>query len=417
MKKFLKIIGICVSVFIIPIGLVLFFLYLAMPKAGAPPRIINHVSEIDEYLKSITDNQTPPAIAITVLKKGKTVYAKAFGYADWPEKKPAHIDIIYPWWSVTKLFTATAIMQLYEKGNLSLDDPLKKYIPGFEVTGKDGKSKTITIRQLLTHESGLKDLMPDGLNWVRLADKPGINQTAFFMEKMTGKYRVLKFEPGTKASYTNVGYIALGVVIEAITGLGYEEYIHKNILNPLNMNNTSFIRNEKQQLKTATGSNPVINIFTGLMWVFGHKDYFKTYVRETRNGRIWFKPLYTNYTPSTGLSGPSLEMARFAQAFLQGGVFNGRRILNQEIVDMMFIPYNPDELGTSYDDVKYGLGWKVWKVNNQIVYGHGGGGPGFGALLTIFPERDLVIAINANDTNIDRDKLIGMLASITWENF
>jgi len=407
--------GIGIAVGIALLGLVLFGLYLAAPKPVDPPETISSFSDIDEYYKLLTDDQTPPALTVTILKKGKPVYAKAFGYADWPQKKLAQIDTIYPWWSVTKVFTATAIMQLYERGKLDLDDPVLKYIPDFEVTGKDGTGKTITIRQLLIHQSGLKDFMPEGLTWVRLANQPKPNQTVFFKEKITGKYRIVKFEPSTEASYTNIGYIALGVVIEAVTAIEYEVFIRENILKPLNMTDTSFIRNEELQLKTATGSNPIINIFTLLIRVFGGKDFFNTYVRETVNGRIWFRPLYTDYTPSTGLSGPSGEMARFAQAFLQGGVFNGQRILKQATVDEVFKTYHLGELAESYKDGKYGLGWDVWKVNNQIVYGHGGGGPGFGALLAIIPERDLVIAINANDTNINRDALLGMLASITWE--
>lgn len=81
----------------------------------------------------------------------------------------------------------------------------------------------------------------------------------------------------------------------------------------------------------------------------------------------------------------------------------------------MFMTYNLSELAGSYNDNTYGLGWKAWKVNDQIVYGHGGVGPGFGALLAMIPERDLIIAINANDTNIKRNALVHMLASIKWE--
>ena len=181
------------------------------------------------------------------------------------------------------------------------------------------------------------------------------------------------------------------------------------------MENSSFIRNREQQHNTAIGSNPILNIFTGLLWVFGDKNLFKTYIRNVQNGHIWFNPLYTDYTPSSGLSGTSEEMARFGQLFLQQGFFNGQRILNQKTITMMLKPYSLDDLGRSYNDDNYGLGWKAWKVNNQIVYGHGGGGPGFGALLAIIPEEEIVIAINANDTNINRDELLRMLISFKWE--
>lgn len=396
-------------------GIGLVSLYWAAPKPLSPPENIHSVSDVETYFEKLTAHQTPPALTVTILKKGKPVYAKAFGYADGPQKTPAQVDTIYPWWSATKVFTATAIMQLYEQGMLDLDDPVQDYLPYFDVTSKDGSPKTITIRHLLTHRSGLRDFMPEGLFWVRLAGQPAPNQTQFFQEKFTGKFRVLQFEPGTEAKYTNVGYIALGAVIEAVTGQEYEAYIHEHILTPLDMHNTAFIRPERLQRRTATGSNPTINLFTGLLWLFGDKDFFDTYVRETVKGRMWFHPLYTDYTPSTGLSGPSEEMARFAQAFLFGGEIHGQRILKQTSVHEMLIPYPLEELAESYKDEQCGLGWKVWKLNEQIVYGHGGGGPGFGALLAFIPERELVVAINANDTNINRDVLLRILASLSWE--
>jgi len=415
MRKAFKIlwIGMVIVILVVVIGLLV--LYISAPKPLAPPDTIQSISDIDTYFEKLTTNQTPPALTVTVLKKGNPVYAKAFGYADGPQKRLAQVDTIYPWWSVTKVFTATAIMQLYEQGMLDIDDPVQDYLPYFDVTTKDGSPKTITIRHLLTHRSGLRDLMPEGLNWIRLAGQPKPNQTAFFREKFTGKFRILLFDPGTKARYTNVGYMALGAVIEAVSGQEYEAYIHEHILVPLALNDTTFIRPETLQRRTATGSNPIINLFTGLLWIFGDKDIFKTYVRETVNGRIWFNPLYTDYTPSTGLSGPSAEMARFAQAFLLGGGIQGERILKQTTVDEILVTYPLEELAESYNNVQNGIGWKVWKLNEQIVYGHGGGGPGFGALLAFIPERELVVAINANDTNINRDDLLRMLASFSWD--
>lgn len=415
MKKVFKILGIGGLVLILCLGIGVLSLYWAAPKPPAPPENIRSVSDIDVYFEQLTAHQTPPALTVTILKQGKSIYAKAFGYADEPRKTPAQVDTIYPWWSVTKVFTATAIMQLYEQGMIDLDVTLQEYLPYFDVTGKDGSSKTITVRQLLNHRSGLRDFMPEGLTWIRLTDQPKPNQTEFFREKFTGKFRVLQFEPGTEAKYSNVGYIALGAVIEAVTGQEYEAYIHEHILTPLNMRDTAFIRPERLQSRTATGSNPTVNLFTGLLWLFGDKDFFETYIRETVRGRMWFYPLYTDYTPSTGLSGPSAEMAQFAQAVLSGGMIRGQRILEETTVREMLKPYPLEELSEAYTDDQAVLGWKIWKLNDQIVYGHGGGGPGFGALLAFIPERELVVAINANDTNIDRDGLLRTVTSLSWD--
>lgn len=415
MKRVFKILGIGMFLVILVFGVGFVSLYWAAPKPLAPPKNIQSMRDIDTYLEKLTAHQTPPALTVTILKKGKSVYARAFGYADGPQKIPAQVDTIYPWWSVTKVFTATAIMQLYEQGMVDLDDPVQQFLPYFTVTSKDGSPKTITIRHLLAHQSGLRDFMPEGLTWVRLAGQPAPNQTQFFREKFIGKFRILQFEPGTDAKYTNVGYIALGAVIEAVTGQTYEAYIQEHILTPLDMQNTAFIRSERLQRRTATGSNPTINLYTGLLRIFGDKDFFETYVRETVKGRMWFYPLYTDYTPSTGLSGPSDELARFAQAFLSGGEIHGQRILAQTSIDEMLFSYPMEDLTESYEDPQLGLGWKVWKLNEQIVYGHGGGGPGFGALLAFIPERELVVAINANDTNINRDVLLRILTSLSWD--
>jgi CubicO group peptidase (beta-lactamase class C family) len=414
MKKTFKILGMGAVAVILLVGIALVGLYLAAPKPAIPPKNIQGVGDLDAYFEKLTANQTPPALTVTVLKKGVTVYAKAFGYADRPQKIPAQVNTIYPWWSVTKVFTAAAIMQLYEQGLVDLDDPVQSYLPYFNVTGKDGSPKKLTIRHLLTHRSGLRDLMPEGLTWIRPAGQPKPNQTAFLQEKLTGKFRVVQFEPGTRARYTNIGYIVLGVVIEAVTGQEYETYIYEHILAPLAMPDTTFIRSEALQHRTATGSNPVVNLFTGLLWVYGGKGFMNTHVRETVNGRMWFHPLYTDYTPSTGLSGSAEDMARFAQVFLSDGMLNGQRILRQATVDEMLAPVPLEEAARSYDDAQFRLGWKVWSLNEQIVYGHGGGGPGFGALLAFIPDRELVVAVNANDTNINHDVLLRLLIAFQW---
>ena len=191
MKKVFKIFGIGMLMVILFVGIGLMGLYWVAPKPLAPPDIIQSVSDIDTYFEKATAHQTPPALTVTILKKGHPVYVKAFGYADGPQNTPAQVETIYPWWSVTKVFTATAIMQLYEQGMLDLDDQVQQFLPYFDVTSKDGTLKTITIRQLLTHQSGLRDFMPEGLTWVRLAGQPKPNQTQFFKEKFTGKFRLI----------------------------------------------------------------------------------------------------------------------------------------------------------------------------------------------------------------------------------
>jgi len=412
MELLLKILGVITGLFVLT-GIII---YLLIPKQPASPENFETVADIDAYFEKITANQTPPGLNISVIKNGEIVYDKAFGYADIPLQKKTETDTIYPWWSTTKLFTAVAILQLEERGLLDIDDPLEKYLPYFNVEDEGGSPVTITIRQLLNHSSGLRDIMPDGVTWIRHPDEAPVNQTQFLKEKIIGKFRTVKYAPGSDEKYTNTSYIILGVIIEAITGVTYEEFVHKNILEPLDMKNTSFIRSDEHQKRATTGSWPVLDIFTILFRKYGEKDFFDTYIRETEKGRMWMNPVYTQYTPSTGLSGTSGDLAAFGQFLMTGTGLNGEQILSRTMLKEIqtIIPLN--ELSEVYKkNQRFSLGLKIWKVGNSRIYGHGGGGPGAGSLLAFIPDRDLVITIISNDTNTQRDPIIRALTSISWK--
>lgn len=410
MKTILTIVFAFVGILIIA-GIVL---YIAMPKQAKAPDI-QSVAELDAYFEKITGKNMPPALNVSVTKNGNTVYSKGFGTIDSGATRPTMVDTIYPWWSVTKLFTAVAVLQLVEEGRLDLDDPLEAYLPYFNVVDETGEPVTITIRQILNHSSGLRDLMPDGCVWIHPADEPPMNQTQFVRERLTGEYKELKFTPDSDVDYSNAGYVLLGAVIEKITGQIYESYIRENILDPLEMNETVFVRSKAQEERTAGASLAVLNIYSALMWKYGDDDFFKDFVDARVNGRLWLKPLYTDYTPSTGLSGTSKDLAAFGQFLMTGVAPNGARILSASTISEMQIQISADEMVKRYKKVQhYGYGLKVWSIDGHQVYGHGGGGAGYGALLAFIPEDNLVITVNANDASINRDEMLRVLTSLSW---
>lgn len=154
MRRVLWALAIIIGVIVI---LVAPFLLLT-PRAPNPPADITGPDTIEAYLNAVVANQTPPAIDITVMKEGAIVYSKAFGVADGPSRRPATTDQVYHFWSVTKLFTATAVMQLVEDGKIGLDDPVTRFLPDFKTTAPSGAPADITIRQLLDHSAGMKNL-------------------------------------------------------------------------------------------------------------------------------------------------------------------------------------------------------------------------------------------------------------------
>ncbi len=410
-KSILIKIGLIIGVIIGLLAALIFVLYLAAPKMPKPDSEITNSTELDKYLNLITENLTPPAISVAVFKDGISVYDKTFGYLDSGKTRSADNNTGYAWWSATKLFTAAAIIQLYEKGKIHLDDNVNEYLDYFNPALKNGEPYDVTIRQLLTHQSGLPSMMPELMSWLRFSEQPPVNQSDFYRGKYS-EYSTLNFEPGTKSEYTNNAYLALGAVIEQASGMRYEEYVTENILIPLGMDNSGFIRTPEMLSNFAEPSAALISIYTPLIMMVNN-DWFENYVIETVNGRTWLKKIYTLYTPSTGLNGPAHDLAKIGSAILNGGEFNGRRIISQVSTNLIFSTFPEGEAGT-FENPQLGIGWKKFEENGITFLGHGGGGPGYGTQLAIIPEKNIVISIIANDTDIDRKVLLNTIAGIDW---
>jgi len=384
------------------------------PKQPKPIESINDIESLETYFKEITQAEFPPSLSVTVIKDNQMVYNKGFGYMNDQGTIPTTQDTIYPWWSTTKLFTATATMKLAEEGLIQLNDPISKYLPEFVVTNKKGDNKDITIKQLLSHQSGLKKMMPQLLKWIHLAGEESPTVTKFYKERILNDYKELTFEPGTKSEYTNTSYIILGVLIEKVTGQTYESYVLENIINPLRMDSTSFVRTPEHELRTAHGSNPMINYYVPLLNIYAEKDFFKDYVRSYREGRFYTKSIYTDFSPSTSLSGTARDLAVFGQTILNRGEYEGRTIFKEDTINQMIIDYDAKSLKDEYNKATLGLGFEAWNVNGNVAYGHGGGGVGYGTIFAIVPEKNTVYAVSGNDTNIDRTLLIKLIDSVEW---
>lgn len=139
-------IGIVLGIIAALLGITLLVLFLLASEMPDPQKKIGTAEELDNYLNLITENNTPPAISVAVYKNGISVYNKAFGYLDPDRTVKANPDTGYAWWSATNLFTATAVLQLYKKGLLNLDDNVNKYLDYFNPADKNGNTYNITIR-------------------------------------------------------------------------------------------------------------------------------------------------------------------------------------------------------------------------------------------------------------------------------
>ena len=392
-----------IGIFVGALVIVILGLYTLKPKSPKPSGSLDNVGELEKYLKQVVAAQHPPGLSVAVVKDGELVYANGFGVADGPRNVKVTRDTVYHWWSMTKIPTAVAVMQLNERGLLDIDDPISNYLPFFKVAYKGTEQENISIRLVLNHSSGLPDAMPELVTWLHSEGDPPVNQTELVLDKFP-EYDKLVFAPGEKTRYTNWGYMVLGALIEAVSGQTYEGYVIDNILQPLGMQNTNFIYTEAMAENEAIGSQHLVDMYTPFFPIL-KLNYI---IRERAGLRYWFHRVYNDQTSPTGLIGPVTDIAQFMIAYLN----EGDSILQSETISLM---NNVSNLLSSPGDSVRGLGWQANLINDGRHYlTHSGGGPGFATILRVYPEENLGVVVMGNDSTIDRETLADVLANLDW---
>ena len=419
MKRTLWIIGIIIVLLVVVFGVA----YLALnPRALKPPETVSSLAELESYLEDLAGHNvdSPPGLSLVVAKDGEIVYQKGFGMADGPKNIPATADTVYNTFSMVKSMTAAAILQLQEQGLLNIDDPVADYLPFFEVQYPSESSEIVTIRHLLNHSSGLSNNVPEVFSWIHFDGDPEWNQTELIAAKLPD-YAQLSYEPGSQAVYTNIGYMVLAAVIEAVSGQTYQQYMIDHIFEPLGMDQTHWTYDDALIAKEAAGSNPSIDIQTMMLPFFLDKDQMASAIREKVDGVTWFNRIYMDQKGPTGPISTVTDMVRFAMAILNEGELDGRRILSQESVATMIgeshvFPGDTPEARayTEFEQMYHGLGWYVVKNPDVDFIAHGGGGPGFAADMRLYPDRELGMVIIGNGSHLPKRKILALVASLDW---
>lgn len=407
LHRLLKIGGVLCTIGLVTGGV----LYAAAPHPPKTPTDPTPIAELETFLTQLVASGNPPGLSIVVVKDGEIVYNRAFGLADGPKQSAATPETVYHWWSMTKIVTAIAILQLQEQGQLRLDDPVTLYLPDFAVQVPAG-SQPITIRHLLNHSAGLVDPVPAMLGWVHYQDEL-VDQTAL-LKRHLPNHQKLQFAPGSKASYSNLGYMVLGAVIEAVSGQPYADYVTDQILHPLGMTQTGFLYTPTMQAHEASGSQPVVHLYTPLLPFLLDTSAL---IRERAGRTLWLNRVYIDALPSSGLLGSAPDVARLLLAYLNSGELNGVRILSPQSVALMTAESQVLGEGpnmAAYAQGRHGLGWYVIPEERRVRLQHHGGGAGFATTMRLYPEEKLGITILANSTDLDRDGIADRLAQINW---
>jgi CubicO group peptidase (beta-lactamase class C family) len=295
--------------------------------------------------------------SLVLVRDGAVVASAIDGYQDLDAKRPVDDDTIYHWASITKTFTGIAIMQLRDRGLLSLDDPVVNHVPEFrQLHNPYGDVSQVTIRHMMAHTSGLR-----ASTWPWGGDQPWhpFEPTAWEQLVAMLPYTQLNFAPGTKYSYSNPGVIFLGRIIQLLSGDDYEVYITKNILMPLGMHSSFFDR--------------------APYYLRPHRSH--SYMRTDAGLTEARFDFDTGITVSNGgLNAPLGDMARYV-AFLMG---NGRTptydvVLSRTSLEEMWKPQirASDGEGASGDDAQAGLSFFLERHSGLDFIAHSGDQNGF----------------------------------------
>jgi CubicO group peptidase (beta-lactamase class C family) len=317
--------------------------------------------------------------SLWLVADGQVVHKAAVGYQDLASKRVVDDETIYHWASVTKTLTGVAILQLRDRGRLSLDDPAVRYVPELrEIHNPYGDVAQVTIRTLMAHSSGLR-----AATWPWGGDKPWhpFEPTRWAQFAAMLPYTDLRFQPGTKYGYSNPGVVVLGRIIELLSGDDYEVYIAKNLFMPLGMSRSFFDRAPYHLV--AHRSHSYVGTDAGV----AEQPFDFDSGITVSNG---------------GLNAPLGDMARYV-AFLSTG---DGPVLRRSSLDEMFTPQirAMDGEGGSGADVQAGLSCFVERHGGVELVGHSGDQNGFISHLYIHrPSRSgYVVAFNT-DVSSARD--------------
>lgn len=313
-------------------------------------------SQIDSLIVKEFNDKNGPGGVFMVAKKGKPVYLKAFGKANLELDAAMATDNVFQIGSMTKQFTAIAILMLEEQGKLKTEDLVSKYIPDYPHGDK------ITLHHLLTHISGIKDFTKiKSLSEIAQKEMSARMMVDFF------KNEPADFTPGEKFEYNNSGYVLLGYLIELVSGEKYEDFIKKHIFDKIGMSQSGYASDRKLIPKRA----------------YGYHLKKQGYVNKTLIS-------YSVPFASGALQSTAGDLLKWQNALQQNILLNG------EIAKKAFKKYKLN----NGEELSYGYGWHIRDIEGEKTREHGGSIFGFKSMAVYFPEQDIyVLGLSNCDCN------------------
>ncbi|SDD86315.1 serine hydrolase domain-containing protein [Glycomyces harbinensis] len=320
------------------------------------------VEELNETVAQYAEAYAVPGVSVGIWHQGREIYA-AHGVTSVENPLPVDRDTIFTLGSISKSFTATALVILAEQGKVDFDAPVRRYLPGLELADEE-TAASITVAHLLNHTAGLD-------TWMLLDTGDGDDALKTYVDNLEELTVIGK--PGERASYSQAGFNLLGRVIEAVTGTTYEKAVSRLLLEPLGLERSTFFAAEAMTHRFSLGHNV--------------DD------EGTTVSRPW--KLHRAQNPGGGLASTASDLVRWARFHLGDGTApSGERLVSAEALRAMRNP-TVELRGSSTGDA-FGICWFLREIDGAASFGHGGSAYGQFADLIVVPEHDFAIAVATN---------------------
>ncbi|MTB53550.1 serine hydrolase [Lewinella sp. W8] len=330
-------------------------------------------------LRSLTNNDA--ALAVGVTRGDQILYARTFGYANIERSLPANLSTVFHIASVSKPFTAAALVKLVEQGKLELDDLFVQHVPEFEM--KDERYRQITLRQMLNHTSGIPRHVSVG-DW----DNPVYGRDALDVNLKNIRPMVLDFAPGSEFSYSNSAFDLLGIVVSRAGGGSFGEFVQENILLPSGMKDSGYAK--------PRGDLP------------SHWAVPYSYGLTTQKWSPY--PYSENYFPSSGLHTTLRDMCHWGMLLANKGRYGGEQVIGADYFSLLTTP----TAETPWGD-RVSLSWFVKSYLDRPIIMHQGNDTGFEALMYVYPEDSISVVVMANRDFSRTARIINAVSECLFE--
>ncbi len=334
-------------------------------------------SHLERVLEQIISRWGIPGLGIGIVEGGEISYSRGFGVQSLITNVPVTPETIFGVASVSKCFVAVAIMQLVDRGKIDLDSPIIQYLPYFRLD--DERFMQITIRQILSHTSGMPDLDEEEYDELVYHPETDAGAAERFVRSLTNRKMV--GAPGERFHYSNIAYNVLGDLISKISGLTFEQSMKEHVLLPAIMPDSTFY--------------------------FPEIDRNRLAVPHLRVPEMVVNPIYPYHradAPASFLHSTVIDMCHWSITSLNSGVYQGKRLLSSDKYPLMWTPVAPRNYPPFYEHA--GLGWTLGHYEGVKTVSHGGGGFGWTDFLILLPERNCGAVILCNEESSARESII-----------